>query len=74
MKNPRSFRFSQFLNDVLQNRLARLFDTKIHFSFEYLGVITSVPDTDLYNFNDPCTWFISPGSWTIMMLKYKRMF
>lgn len=24
MKNPRSFRFSQFVNDVLQNRLAKL--------------------------------------------------
>lgn len=34
MKNPRSFRFSQFVNDVLQNRLARLLNSIFHCSFE----------------------------------------
>lgn len=34
MKNPKSFQFSEFLNNVLQNRLARLINLIIHYSFE----------------------------------------
>lgn len=77
MKNPMSFRFSQFLNDVLQNRLARLLNSIFHCSF---GVKTSILDTELNSLIDLCIWFvffflnIFPGSWMIMMLKYKRMF
>lgn len=57
MKNPRSFCFSQFLNDILQNRLARLLNSIFYCSFESFGVRTSIPDTELNNFIDLCMFF-----------------